>query len=124
MKILERLERWLVDLLALEPRCRAEVDDEGARVLFADGRVEAVRWEDLEAVDILTTSDGPFAEDFFWVLQDSRGGCVIGGERAQELALMDRFEGLEGFDYEAVIRASGTPEEARFRCWRKREGRG
>ena len=31
-----------------------------------DGSIENVRWDELQKVSILTTSDGPWAPDVFW----------------------------------------------------------
>ena len=43
-----------------------------------DGLVETVRWDDLERIDILTNSDGPFAPDCFWLLiGPGTTGCCI-----------------------------------------------
>jgi hypothetical protein len=60
------------------------IDDRGVRRELANGKVEAVAWDDLEEVCVLTTADGPFAEDVFFVLAGRGGGCVVpqGARRA------------------------------------------
>lgn len=93
-----------------------EMDERGVRRPLGDGRCEAVTWDDLQKVEIITTSDGPLAEDFFYLLHGSDGtGCAIPEEGAQ--ALLERLQQLPGFDNEAVILACQSTEEARFVCW-------
>jgi len=54
------------------------VDDAGARRIREDGAVvESVTWDELVGVRIVTTSDGPFAEDVLFVLDGDGRGCVV-----------------------------------------------
>lgn len=102
------------------PELAYEMDHEGIRRRLAGGGHESVRWQDLRAVAIQTTGDGPFGEDFFWVLIGEAGtGCVVGNEVACRLNLLPRLQALEGFDNGAVIRASGSVEDAWFPCWER-----
>jgi hypothetical protein len=53
------------------------IDDHGIVRTFPGGK-EAVSWQELEAVRILTTADGPYAEDVVFVLFGSEGrGCAV-----------------------------------------------
>lgn len=98
------------------------IDEHGVRRELADGKVEQVAWDDLLEVSILTTADGPFAEDVFFVLVGPDGsGCVVPQSAPESGALLERVQRLPGFDNPAVIRAMSSVEEARFVCWR-REG--
>jgi len=82
-------------------------------------QVESVRWEDLESVELLTTDEGPFSPDVFWVLQGSTGGCVIPQGASGERLLLEKLQGLPGFDNAAVIRAMTLTTNSRLLCWRK-----
>ena len=84
-----------------------------------DKTVESVRWEDLESVELLTTDEGPFSPDVFWVLQGSTGGCVIPQGASGERLLLEKLQGLPGFDNVAVIRAMTLTTNSRLLCWRK-----
>lgn len=98
------------------------LDEVGLRRDLGDGQEESVRWNELRAVLIHTTDDGPFGEDFFWVLFGEGGsGVVVGNAEAVELGLLDRLQELEGFDNQAVIQASFSVEEAWFPCWQREE---
>jgi hypothetical protein len=87
-----------------------------------NGRQEKVRWDELVEVGILTTDEGPFGEDVFWILIGAGGahGCAAPqGARGSEDLLKAFQERLPGFDNEAVIRAMGSTSNDRFVCWRK-----
>jgi hypothetical protein len=96
------------------------VDDWGVKRL--DGTGEQVAWDDVVAIEIITTTDGSIGEDLFWLLFSKDGaGVAVTGEQAHGCdlvtTLQQRFPDL---DNEAVIAASGSVEEARFTVWRRR----
>ena len=69
----------------------------------------------------MTTDEGPFVEDFFWMLSNRGGGgcCVPNGlaETHQLLpALQERYG--KAFDNEQVIAASLCTENEYFLVWR------
>jgi hypothetical protein len=93
------------------------IDDHGVRRELPDGKVEHVAWGDLREVAVLTTGDGPFAEDVFFVLAGQDGtGCVIPQSAPESSQLLER---LPGFDNEALIRAMSSTDDATFICWRR-----
>jgi hypothetical protein len=96
------------------------IDDRGVRRDLPSGKVEQVTWDDLREVAVVTTADGPFAEDVFFVLvgrDDS--GCIIPQSAPESTPLLERLQRLHGFDNEAFIRAMGSTENATFVCWRR-----
>jgi hypothetical protein len=101
---------------------RVFIDDVGARRELGDGGIEYVAWRDLIGIDIVTTSCGPFADDFFFVLHGRDGrGCLVPLAFAEPL--LARFRALDGFDRMAVIQACGSTCDARFVCWRAPDAR-
>ena len=86
-----------------------------------DGLVESVRWDDLERVEVLTTSDGPLLPDVFWLLHGSagNGGCVIPQGATGDGELLKRLQELPRFDNKAFINAMGSTQPALFVCWEK-----
>src|SRR5687768_13148939 len=96
------------------------IDDRGVRRDLGDGTVEEVAWEDLVEVQIVTTDEGPFVDDVFFLLAGSggKGVCVPQGAPGSE-PLLGRLQTLPAFDNDAVIRAMGCSENARFVCWKK-----
>lgn len=81
-----------------------------------DGEARTVLWENLRAVLIETTDQGPFVEDVWWILVDAAGHCIISQETGGE-ALLERLQQLPGFDNDAVIEAMGSVENKIFVCW-------
>ena len=97
---------------------RAVVDAEGIRRLRAAEVIESVRWSHLVNVSIATTDEGPFSEDFFWLLRASDGsGCAVGSELAVTAGLLERPQKLPRFNNGALIAASGSTSNALFVCW-------
>ena len=84
-----------------------------------DGTFERVGWSDLEKVEIITTGDGPFVTDVFWVLHGGQSGCAVPGGATGEMELLQRLQTLPGFDNEVLIEAMGCTSNKRFVCWQK-----
>jgi len=84
-----------------------------------DGSIECVRWDDLQKVSVLTTSDGPLVTDVFWLLHGEQGGCAIPQGATGDSELLERLQRLPGFDNKTFIDAMGSTEEAMFTCWEK-----
>ena len=82
------------------------------------GRVD---WSQLVEVLVLTSSDGPLADDVFLLLRGADGSaCLVPSPMAQEL--VTRLVRLPGFDHARFIAAMGSTSEAGFRCWAGRPG--
>jgi hypothetical protein len=87
----------------------------------ANGETETVRFDDLEEVYIVTTDEGPFFEDLFYVLIGHNGRAIIGQEWAEKLKLLDKLVVLPEFDLEQFIQAMGSVQNNHFVLWRKAE---
>jgi len=98
-----------------------QLTDDSITHVRPDGKVETLGWDQLEEVLIVTTGDGPFAEDLFWMLlgPDRRSGCAIPGSATGMDSLLSRLQSLPDFDNDAVIRAMGSTRDARFPCWKR-----
>ena len=82
-----------------------------------------IPWQDIEAVGIRTTSDGPWAEDVFWQFLRCDGFFELPGSYVDSAAF-DRFrEHLPGMDSIKIIRAMGSTSERIFRIWHRDESR-
>ena len=101
----------------IEPHVHLVIDDVGVKCERAGGVVESVAWNDLQKVAIVTTDDGPFADDVYFVLYGSHGGCVVPQDGPQSNALLERLQDLPGFDNEAVIQAMSCASNNEFLCW-------
>jgi hypothetical protein len=96
-------------------------DERGVACHRRDGSTESVEWDDLHAVEIMTTDQGPFVDDVFFVLHGTHTGCVVPQEADGSNELFQRLQQLPGFDNKSVIEAMGSTDNARFLCWRRSE---
>jgi hypothetical protein len=102
-----------------------EITDRGVRRRFGPRlrkkREENVLWDELTRVEILTTDEGPYAVDFFFLLVGRDGGGVaVSNELAVKhdlVAILQRR--LSGLDSRAIIEASGSTQVRRFLVWQK-----
>ena len=112
---------------ASEPRARLEpesrflvrLSDSEVVCEQPDGRVERVGWSDLQQVEVVTTGDGPFAPDVFWMLRGTSGGCAVPQGATGDEELLERLQALPGFDYQAFIEAMSSASDRRFVCWQR-----
>ena len=94
--------------------------EEGRISYFGPEQGAVVALDALVAVDILTTSGGPEAEDLFWILSDETGQmAAIPGGAEGAAQLLDTLSSLQGFSHRQVIAAMGSTEDARFEVWRR-----
>ena len=103
------------------PRDTVGYDDVGVTRTLSDGSVEHVRWDALSSVVVMTTDDGPFADDVFWLLigEGEGSGCAVPSQADGASALVHRLGELPGFDHRAMIEAMGCCTSATFLCWRR-----
>src|SRR5688572_14627335 len=89
----------------LDPESRfiVRLSEEAVSCERPDGKVERVSWNDLQRVEILSTADGPFLPNAFWVLTGTDSGCVIPWGATGNVALLERLQRLPRFDSMAVL---------------------
>lgn len=95
------------------------VDDDAVSRTMADGRQEAVRWDELVEIEVFTTSIGVHREDGV-VLVLSGGqerGCLVPSRLAVEHGVIPRIHALPGFDGRRLVAAMERPPPSRTICW-------
>jgi hypothetical protein len=96
------------------------VDNVGVERRLCDGSLETIAWKDLVQVTIVTTEEGPFTEDLFFLLEGANGeGCLVPSCSSQSTPLLRYLQKLPGFDNGKLSDAIGCVENARFVCWKK-----
>lgn len=111
-------------------RTRAAHDDEKAavsHVVAAGGVIEVVSRDgpsrltlaDRVEVAILTTDEGPFSDDVFWVLRSTSEKLIVPWSAEGADRVLSVLQRLNGFDNEAVIEASASAERAVFPVWKR-----
>lgn len=102
---------------------RVEVDPSGVRRLSGLKVIESITWSRLVRVVIMTTDEGPFAEDWYWVLiADDATGCAVGHTLACDVDLLATLQRLPGFDNSKVLEAAGSTSWNEFVCWQGHPG--
>lgn len=107
----------LKSLFAAPTRQHVRFDDDRIIRMLGDAEYESVRWDELRAIEIKTTNEGPFVDDVFWVLHAEEGGCVLPSETEGMDVLLSRLQQLPGFDDHAVIEAMGCTDNDQFPVW-------
>lgn len=107
------------------PRRRefVQIDEDGVAV-EAKGGVEHVTWEEVQKVRILTTNEGPFVEDVYFLLEAQGGrGCAVPHEAAVRTKLLEELQSrLPGLQDEKVIEAMGCTDNNSFTIWERSGG--
>ena len=111
----------------LEPRLRMRQTPSKYRLLITTDEIacehpkrkrEAIRWEDVNRIWYLTTSEGPRLPDEWVLLEGENGGCSFPTEVSNIAAFWDELKGrFPGFDYQPIIR--GGTDDAKHLCWER-----
>jgi hypothetical protein len=96
-------------------------DQRGVSTVVRGQANQFMAWDSLTEVGVLTTGDGPFGEDVFWILvgEGESSVCVIPQGASGAEALLARLQELPGFDNTAFINAMACADDNRFVCWRR-----
>ncbi len=118
----EFLKRWFELLRGAQNSSKWPqylVDDSGFTEILPPGDEVAKThlWSDVLHVGVITTEDGPFFDDVFFVIKTRTGDLCITSEDAQEINLLQQFQRLPGFQWEKVVEAMGSVSDATFPCW-------
>ena len=93
--------------------------DEVGITRTAKGLREHVAWGDIARVRIMTTDQGPYLEDVFFIVEaKSDGGCVVPQDLAVRDGLLEALQSrLVGLNNGAVIEAMLSVENRIFTIW-------
>src|SRR5829696_1985268 len=86
-----------------------EADDDGVRRTLADGRTEAVAWDEVQEVEVFRTRVGPHkpAGGGVVLYGTAERGCIIPFDKLEESSLLVHIHHLPGFDVASLIRLVG-----------------
>jgi hypothetical protein len=106
---------------AVSRKERVAFDDHSIRRDLSDGRVETIAWQELDEISIVTTDQGPWVDDVYWLFtnRDRSRGCVVSSAVEGFKELLPRIQLLPGFDNRTVITAMGSTSNQRFVVWKK-----
>ena len=93
--------------------------DESMEVVHPNGIKEAIRWDDIQSIFVITTDEGPVSPDVWFVLVGNEGGCLFPQGAPKSDKAYERISRFDGFDFDAVINAMSSAENARFLLWQR-----
>ena len=100
------------------------VDERGVRRRLADGRQEAVDWDEVVEVEVITTAVGVHRDDGVLLVLgggDEERGCLLPSRVAVEHGAIPRLHLLPGFDARRLVQAMEAPPPSRTTIWRRAE---
>lgn len=97
-----------------------QVNDEEIIIEYENGNEESYLFEDLKKATIITTDEGPFLDDVFWLMMFKIIVMIPQGVQGED-KLLERMQKLPGFDNEAVIEAMTCSENDAFHVWDREE---
>jgi|LGOV01.1.fsa_nt_gb hypothetical protein len=99
---------------------KVEFNDESVTYFHPQDSPQTLNWNDLKEVGIVTTDEGPYNEDVYFMLLGSmpENGCAIpqGAEGFDQL--LERLQSLDNFDNKELIKAMGCTNNNRFVLWK------
>jgi hypothetical protein len=118
----------LLGMLGIRPKDPPPTDiltiDDAGITRTAPGLREHVAWADIARVRIMTTDQGPWLEDVFFVVDAKDGsGCVVTHDLAVRSGLLESLQSrLPGVNSAAVIEAMTSAENRVFTIWEAKRG--
>lgn len=97
-----------------------EFNEECGTITYPDEDPVEIIWSDVERIEIITTNDGPWSEDFWWLfyLKGTESPIdVPQGAKGNEGIFDVLKKNFEGHDMETIMKALGSTSEARFNVW-------
>ena len=87
-----------------------------------DGKLFEIDPKTIQIIKIITNDKGPFEEDVFWKFEYIGGECYFPSSADTDGAFLEYFQGLKGFNNEAVIQSMASANNAVFIVWDKGHG--
>src|SRR5262245_65397636 len=79
---------------------------------------ESIRWENVNRIWYVTTSDGPWFPDEWLFFLGEDGGCSFPTEAIGIEGIWDELkQRFAGFDYKPIIH--GGTDDAKYLCWQR-----
>ena len=88
-------------------------------VINPKGITETVHWADVHTILLLTTDQGPFEPDIWFVLIGTQGKCVFPQGAPKSDEAYDHISQFEGFDFEVFIKAMSITHNEEHVLWKR-----
>ncbi len=99
---------------------KVEIDNEKLTLFWANNKKEIFFLSDLRKVALITTNEGPFQPDIFWLLMFRIPIMVPSDELIPgSLKITDYILNLPNFNYDKYIAAISSTDNQGFELWEK-----
>ena len=119
MGFLDRLFKKKEERKQPEDCYEISITDEHVKVEHPKGDIEQIKWNEIEKISIVTTDEGPFLPDVWLILMGNEKGCSMPQGAPKYDEVYDIISKYEGFDFEQVIKAVTSTDNAKFELWKK-----
>lgn len=119
MGLLDRLFKKKEERKEPEDYYDISITDDYVKVEHPKRDTEQINWNEIEEISILTTDDGPFLPDVWLMLIGNGKGCSMPQGAPKYDEVYDIVSKYEGFDFEEVIMAATSTDNAKFELWKK-----
>jgi hypothetical protein len=100
-----------------ERQYSVDVTDDQIRFTAPDGSITWIERNALEKVGGLTTADGPWEPDMFWILSSASTLCVVPWGASNEAGLLGVLQSLPDFRNDLIVESPMLSEGGRLTCW-------
>jgi len=99
---------------------RVEIDEEKLTIIWSNNQTEVFFLKDLKKVALITTDEGPFKPDIFWLLMFEFPIMIPSDELIPgSLAITDFILELPKFNYEKFIEAMSSTSNNASELWER-----
>lgn len=95
-------------------------NDEGVSVEHTNGTIESALWDEIIKISVITTNQGPIADDVFLVLFKEEEGVLIPSEAEGYNEVFERVSKFDEFDFQKYIDSMSSTINKEFICWERR----
>ena len=111
------------EALMFERQIHVTWDDASVSVKFPSGEIQTIAWGAVSRVAIETNDSGPWGADVWWLLEGCKSRVAYPQAATGDEEMLEELpRRFPGFSQEAVIRAMGCTDNARFVCWERPNG--
>ena len=84
-------------------------------------KTNRINWEEIDLINVVTTDEGPFTNDVFILLINSKTnlGVALPNDRSETQEVVEKILKFPNFDFEKWITSMSSVENCIFEVWKK-----